>query len=73
MVVVPVAFNSLQFWIMDEFLRHKRLRKRNDQDGTGMSPAEDLNSYDDDAEYERKRLSSDNSEFEDSCSEISYG
>jgi hypothetical protein len=24
MVLVPITFNTLQFWIIDEFLRHKK-------------------------------------------------
>ncbi|CDW83813.1 UNKNOWN [Stylonychia lemnae] len=27
MVIVPVGFNSLQFWILDEYIRHKQTKK----------------------------------------------
>ena len=27
MVLIPVGFNAIQFWILDEFLRHKRQEK----------------------------------------------
>ncbi len=54
MVAIPVGFNTIQFWILDEFLKGKP-SKATINEGTSMFIAEDLQNYDDDMEFEKKK------------------
>ena len=56
MIAIPVGLNTIQFWILDEFLKYKPMLKQNKKDPYVMKPAEDLTNWDNDEEYEKKKL-----------------
>jgi hypothetical protein len=42
MILIPVGFNSIQFWVLDEFLRKKATPKGKDEEDEHIFISEDL-------------------------------